>query len=108
MNDDRTTGDDVAITDAPDRNRFEITVAGKLAGYAEYRLRPGRVVLTHTEVDDAYQGHGLAAVLARAALDAVRDRGLQVTPVCPYIAGYIRRHPEYVELVDREHRQLVS
>lgn len=110
--DERTIMDEhaheVAVTDAPERSRFEITVDGELAGFAEYRLRPGRVVFTHTEVDDAHQGRGLAGRLAQAALDQVRDRGLQVIPLCPYIAAYIRKHPEYVELVDAEHRERVS
>lgn len=95
---------DAQVVDVPDRARFELRVDGQPAGSAEYRMRPGRIVFTHTEVDDRYQGRGLAARLARAALDSARDRGLQVTPLCPYIAGYIRRHPEYVPLVDENHR----
>lgn len=101
MTDDR---DDVRVVDVPDRGRFELRVDGELAGFAEYRLRPGRIVFTHTEVDDRFQGRGLAARLARAVLDSARERGLRVTPLCPYIARYIRRHPEYVPLVDDQHR----
>jgi uncharacterized protein len=100
-------GHDVAVPDAPERSRFEITVDGELAGFAAYTLRPGQVVFTHTEIDDDHQGRGLAGRLARAALDQVRARGLQVIPQCPYIAAYIRKHPEYVELVDAEHRERV-
>lgn len=92
------------VRDAPDRSRFEITVDGKLAGFSEYRSRPGRIVFTHTEVGDAYQGRGLAAKLVRAALDRARRLGLEVTPLCPYVAEYIRRHPEYLDLVDERHR----
>ena len=96
--------DTVEITDQPDRDRFEITVDGELAGFAEYRRRPGRVVFTHIEVDDRFQGRGVAGRLVRAGLDAVRDQGLQVTPLCPYVAEYIRGHPEFVDLVDEAHR----
>nr|WP_300009074.1 GNAT family N-acetyltransferase [Pseudonocardia sp.] len=99
---------EVAVADAPERSRFEITVDGELAGFAEYRLRSGRAVFTHTEIDDDQQGRGLAGRLAQAALGRVRGRGLQVIPLCPYIAAYIRRHPEYVELVDAAHRERVS
>jgi predicted GNAT family acetyltransferase len=95
---------DVRVVDAPDDRRFELRVDGALAGFAEYRMRPGRIAFTHTEVDDRFQGRGLAGRLARAALDSARDRGLEVTPLCPYIADYIRRHPEYVPLVDDRHR----
>lgn len=109
MNDHPHVSDEeAAVVDLPERSRFEITVDGELAGFAEYRLRPGRVVFTHTEIDDRYQGRGLAGRLVRAALDQVRDRGLWVTPLCPYIAAYIRTHPEYVERVDPEHRERVS
>lgn len=100
--------DRAEVVDNPEQSRFELRVAGEMAGRAEYRLRPGRVVFTHTEVDPAFQGRGLAGRLARAALDAARDRGLQVTPLCPYIASYIRQHPEYLDLVDERHRAQVT
>lgn len=100
---DQHTGP-VQVTDNPDKSRFEVTVDGHLAGFADYRRRPGKVVFTHTEIDPSYQGHHLGGQLASAALDSVRAEGSEVTPLCPYIAGYIRRHPEYVELVDEEHR----
>jgi predicted GNAT family acetyltransferase len=92
------------VRDAPDRSRFEIIVDGKLAGFSEYRSRPGHIVFTHTEVGDAYQGRSLAAKLVRAALDRARRLDLEVTPLCPYVAGYIRRHPEFLDLVDERHR----
>jgi uncharacterized protein len=103
-----TDSPEARVADAPERSRFELVVDGELAGFAEYRLRPGRIVFTHTEVDEAHQGTGLAGRLAAAALDAARERGLEVTPLCPYIAGYIRRHPGYRELVDEQHRDLVG
>lgn len=100
--------DQVDVVDNPGRSRFELRVAGEPAGHAEYRLQPGRMVFTHTEIDPGFQGRGLAGRLAGAALDAARDRGVQVTPLCPYIAGYIRKHPEYVDLVDEHHRAQVT
>lgn len=99
---------DIRVTDHPDRDRFEVTVDGEPAGFAAYERRPGRLDLTHTEVDSAYQGRGVAGRLARGALDAVRAQGGQVTPSCPYIAEYIRRHQQYVDLVDEAHRDEVT
>lgn len=98
----------VVVADAPDRSRYEITVDGTLAGFADYRERDGRIVITHSEIDDAYQGRGLAGRLTRTALDDIRARGLLVAPLCPYTASYIRKHPEYVDLVDEKHRAEVS
>ncbi|HEX6446812.1 MAG TPA: GNAT family N-acetyltransferase [Streptosporangiales bacterium] len=95
---------DVVVVDVPEKARFELRVDGERAGLVQYRMLPGRIVLIHTEVEDRFQGRGLAGRLARAALDSARERGLQVTPLCPYVADYIRRHPEYVPLVDERHR----
>ena len=89
----------VHVADAPERSRFEITVDGALAGFAVYRLRPGRITFVHTEIDDAYAGRGLGGRLARAALDDVRARGLAVRPDCPFIKGWIAKHPDYADLV---------
>lgn len=90
----------VRVTDRSDRSRFEITVDGVLAGFAEYRRSPGRVVITHTEIDDAHQGRGLAGRLTAGALDAVRREGALVTPLCEYTAAYLGKHPEYQDLLD--------
>ena len=91
-------GDELRITDNPALHRFEARVGDRLAAFAVYRLEPGRLVLTHTETLPGYEGRGIASRLAGAALDEARARGLRVTPVCPFIAGYMRRHPEYADL----------
>jgi uncharacterized protein len=96
--------DEVLVRDAPDRSRFEITVAGQLAGFAEYALRPERITFTHTEVLPSHQGKGLAGRLIRTALDSARRRGLTVVPLCPYVAGFIRSHHDYLDLVDERYR----
>ncbi|EST37677.1 hypothetical protein N566_11675 [Streptomycetaceae bacterium MP113-05] len=96
--------DDVQVVDLPERSHFALRVAGEPAGRTDYRTRPGRLVLTHTEVSDGYAGRGLGSRLVREVLDTARERGLRVTPRCPYVAGFIRRHREYADLVDDEHR----
>ncbi|HEY2205334.1 MAG TPA: GNAT family N-acetyltransferase [Pseudonocardia sp.] len=103
---DRTT--EILVRDAAGQSRFEITVDGELAGFSEYRSRPGRIVFTHTEVAERFQGRGLAGRLIRTALDTARRRGLEVTPLCPYVAEFIRRHPDYLDLVDDGHRGQLS
>ena len=89
----------ITVSDNPDETRYDVFVDGDLAGFAVYRDEPRRRVFTHTEVDDRYEGHGVGGQLARAALDDVRRRGLGVVPQCPFIRGYIERHPEYADLV---------
>ena len=91
---------DIRVEDVPERSRYELTVDGKPGGLVTYRLRPGVMVLVHTEVDDAYEGHGLGGRLARAVLDDARARGLRVRIVCPFIAEFVEQHPEYADLAD--------
>jgi predicted GNAT family acetyltransferase len=90
---------DIEVIDQPKMRRFEIRLDGKLAGTAAYRLEPGQVRFTHTEVDPAYEGHGIGGKLAAGALDAIRERDLKVVPLCPFIAEFINRHPQYQDLV---------
>ena len=86
---------DPQVVDNADRHRFEIHVDGRRAGLATYRLTDGGITFTHTEIDDAYAGQGLGGILVRAALDVARERGLAVTPQCPFVRGWIAKHPDY-------------
>lgn len=90
---------DIQVTDVPERHRFEITSDGELAGFAEYRLSDGVVELPHTVVDDAFEGQGIGSTLVRHALDSARERGLRVVPSCPFVKGWIDKHPDYADLV---------
>jgi len=83
------------VIDNREAARFEIVVDGETAGYAKYKLRDDEIVFLHTEIKGEHEGKGLGGRLARLALDAARDAGLAVVPQCPFISGYIRRHPEY-------------
>ena len=89
----------VRIVDRPEARRYEALVGDRLAGFAEYRALPGRIVFTHTEIDAEFEGRGVGGRLAAGALDDVRARGLGVTAKCPFIAAYIRRHPDYADLL---------
>jgi predicted GNAT family acetyltransferase len=91
---------DIEVTDNPDESRFEARVDGEVAGFAAYRLSDGRIVFTHTEVDDAFGGQGVGGALARGALDQVRAAGdRQVVALCPFIAAWIDKHPDYQDLL---------
>jgi uncharacterized protein len=92
-----TSADDVR--DARDRSRFEITVDGRLAGFAAYQRTADAVAFTHTEIEPDFEGQGLASTLVRAALDDVRREGLAVRPYCPFVRSWLARHPDYVDLV---------
>jgi predicted GNAT family acetyltransferase len=90
----------VDVRDNREDERYEIWTDGELAGFVQYRLHDGRITLIHTEIDPEHEGAGLGSQLARAALDDARVRQLAVVPVCPFIADFIRRHPDrYLDLV---------
>ncbi|BDZ59828.1 GNAT family N-acetyltransferase [Barrientosiimonas endolithica] len=93
------------VRDNPDENRFEVLVDDQVAGFAEYRLAPGRISFTHTEVGPDYSGRGLAGELVRTALDEVKGRGLDVLPFCPFVRKYIDTHQDdYLALVPADQR----
>jgi predicted GNAT family acetyltransferase len=83
-----------------DARRYELLLDGELAGYAEYRTPPGRIVFTHTVVHPGHEGQGLGTALAKHVLDDAVARGERIVPRCPFIAAYLRRHPGYEEFVD--------
>jgi len=94
----------LTVTDAPGRERYELSVDGELAGYSAYRLRPELIAFVHTEIDERFQGRGLADRLIRFALEDARTRGLVVLPFCPFVKAFIERHPEFSELVPETFR----
>ena len=96
--------EDAEVVDAPEASRYELRLGGKLVGLAAYRRREGRIAFTHTEVDESCEGRGFGARLARFALEDARRQGLEVVPLCPFIAHYIERHPEYEQLVASGYR----
>src|SRR5579864_1171382 len=89
----------VDVIDNPAASRYEAYVGDRLAGFVTYRKRPGLAVLVHTQVNDDFEGHGVGSRLASSVLETLRSEGVKVEPVCPFIASYLRRHPEYADLV---------
>jgi hypothetical protein len=94
-----TENSSVSVAENTEAKRYEVSVDGVLAGFATYRDRDGERIVLHSEVFPEFEGHGLAGRLARDALDDIRGRGWQVVPRCPFFAAYIRKHPEYAEMV---------
>ncbi|MEP7347716.1 MAG: GNAT family N-acetyltransferase, partial [Gemmatimonadaceae bacterium] len=80
------------VVDNQDRHRFETVIDGKYA-IAEYRIDDKTMTLFHTLVPVELRGRGIAGTVVRAALDSARQRGLKVVPQCPYVAGFISKHP---------------
>jgi uncharacterized protein len=92
---------ELTVRDVPGADRYEVLDGDRVLGLAAYLRHGDQVVFTHTEVDPDQGGSGVGGTLARGALDDVRSRGLRAVPRCPFIRGWIERHPEYADLVDQ-------
>ena len=97
--------DELGVVDVPAESRYELRRGEQVIGFAAYRKREGRIVFTHTEIDESFEGEGHGSRLAAAVLDDARRQGVEVIPICPFIAGYIKRHPEYQDLVAERYRE---
>ena len=97
-----TDGDSVEVVDVPTRQRYEARIGDRVAGFTTYRAVQGRLILVHTEVDPELEGRGIGNRLAAGVLDDIRARGLKMTVKCPFIAAFLKRHPDYLDLVAGE------
>lgn len=89
---------DVTIEDQRDELRYVAVRDGRVVGEIRYTLDADRITLVHTEVDPSAEGTGVGSQLVKGALDDIRVRGLGLVPLCPFVAAFIRRHPEYDDL----------
>jgi uncharacterized protein len=95
-----------SVTDAPAKERFEIRAGDQVVGFTQYKRRGHLIAFIHTEVSPEYEGKGVASRLISAALDTSRKEGMAVLPFCPFVRGYIEKHPdEYLDLVPADLRK---
>ena len=90
---------ELTITNKPEIHRYEAAFEQDLAAYCEYNLVGDAIMFTHTEVLQAHEGKGVGSRLAKHVLDEARAQGKHVIPVCQFIAGYLRKHHEYMDLL---------
>jgi predicted GNAT family acetyltransferase len=79
--------------------QYDAELNGTPAGLIRFTREDDVIAMLHTEVDPQFEGEGVGSTLVQRALDDVRERGERVRPVCPFVAAYIERHPEYADLV---------
>lgn len=89
-------------TDDHGEGRYALLVDGEPAGEMDFRTVEGRRVVTHTGIRERFEGQGLAGKLARHVLDETRAAGELLVPLCPYLAGYLEKHPDDQDLVDQD------
>jgi uncharacterized protein len=98
----------VNLTDDKDRSRYELRDGDELIGFTEYHFHRGEMALLHTEIRPEYGGRGLGSELIRGALDDARSRGLKVLPYCPFVRGWMVKHPDYQDLVPDTHKSMLE
>jgi predicted GNAT family acetyltransferase len=86
-----------SVRDNKARGRFELDVEGAVA-FANYRLTPSSVIITHTETPRALRGRGIASELVHGALQLIRADGLKVVAGCGFVVDYLQKHPEFSDL----------
>jgi hypothetical protein len=86
------------VVNNPSQHRYELAVQGKVA-FANYRVTPGIVIITHTETPPELRGRGIASELVKGALEIIRADGLKVVAGCGFVVDYLRKHPEFADLV---------
>ena len=96
------------VRDNPAKHRFEIDLGDGSFAVAQYSLAEGKILFTHTEVPPQHEGKGVGSALIRFALASARTRGLQVVPICPFFAAYIRKHAEEQDLLDPAYRNVLK
>jgi uncharacterized protein len=90
---------DLHLSDAAEAQRYEARLEDRVVAYIEYRPSGEARMLTHTEVNADMEGKGVGSAIVKYALEDIRARGERVVPMCPFVAAYLQRHPEYVDLV---------
>lgn len=88
------------LIDNEEKKQYEFHIDGDLARI-EYMKAQGKIFLTHTEVPAKFEGKGIGSALIKQALDDILQKGLTLVPLCPFVAAYINRHPEYNTLISK-------
>lgn len=82
-----------------DKKRFELEVEGHTA-FIEYIIDNNNTMyLTHTEVPNALGGKGVGKAIVEKTLTYLKDNGFKLAPLCPFVAAYLKRNPEWKSIL---------
>lgn len=95
-----TADSNPSVRKSATQSRYEISVDGTVAGFAEYLDRDQQRVFFHTEIGEEFGGRGLASTLIREALTDTTQSGLRVVAVCPFVARFVEKHDDFDDQVD--------
>jgi len=98
-----TDPNEAPIRDDREARRYVLDIDGQSA-VVIYNEAGGGLLITETLVPQALEGQGIASRMARFVLEDIRARGLLVLPTCPFFAGYLKKHPEWTDIVHPSYR----
>ncbi len=90
------------VIDNKEKSRFETEVNEQIA-FIEYKVQPGIIIITHTEVPKTMEGKGIASDLTEQVLLQIERRSLKVVPSCPFTKSYINKHAEWLSILADDH-----
>ncbi len=92
------------VTINPEKNRFELNVEGHTAIIDYILNNQGIMFLTHTEVPQQLEGKGVGSKLVKETLEYIREKQYKLAPICPFVSAYLKRHPEWQDLLSAGYR----
>lgn len=93
--------EDYTLIDNKEKKQYEFHIGEYMPKIEYIKSETGEIYLTHTEVPVALEGQGIGSQLIKKALGDIKSQGLRLVPLCPFVAGYIQKHPEWRSIVMR-------
>ena len=90
---------DYKLIDNEERHQYEFHVDQYTPKIEYIKSTNGEIYLTHTEVPTQLGSKGIGSQLVEKALKDIEKQGLRLVPLCPFVAGYIHKHPEWKRIV---------
>lgn len=89
---------EIELIDNKDKSRFEVEIQDKMA-IMDYKKKDNKLYILHTEVPKEFEGKGIASAMVKKVLNLIKEKDMKLVSLCPFVSGYIKRHPEYKSLV---------
>ena len=89
---------EIELIDNTDKSRFEVEIEDKMA-IMDYKKKDNKLYILHTEVPKEFEGKGIASAMVKKVLNIIKEKDMKLVSLCPFVSGYIKRHPEYKSLV---------
>lgn len=89
---------EIELIDNTDKSRFEVEIKDKMA-IMDYKKKDNKLYILHTEVPKEFEGKGIASAMVKKVLNLIKEKDMKLVSLCPFVSGYIKRHPEYKSLV---------